>query len=308
MRRRFNAYDKRITPKYKVVSDATQKTRTAIEKKVGFPLVIKPSGLAQSLLVTICYHQEELEKELKKTFRKIRSLHKNYKDKHEEPKILVEEFMDGNMYSIDGYVNSRGKIYFCPVVEITTGQSVGFDDFFGYKQITPTHLSRKSIQDAEMVTKKGVHALGLKSSSFHAELMKTEKGWKIIEIGPRVGGFRDDMYQLSYGFSHTENDLLIRVPQKPVIHKKNKGYTAVMKFFAKNEGKITTLTGVKKAQELKSFHNISVNKKIGDMARFAKNGGKSVFNITLFNKDRAKLLADIRRLEKMVKIETKRKK
>lgn len=307
MRRRFHAYDKKITPKYKVVKDATQKTLHAIEEKVGFPLVIKPSGLAQSLLVTICYHQEELERELKKTFRKIRSLHKQYKEETGEDKILVEAFMDGGMYSIDGYINSRGKIYFCPAVEIQTGRTIGFDDFFGYKQITPTSLSKKSIEEAEHVTRRGVYALGLRSSSFHAELIKTDQGWKIIEIGPRIGGFRDVMYKLSYGFDHAENDILIRIPKKPLVHKKARGYTASMKFFAKNEGTLTNLTGVKKAQELASFYDIAVNKKVGDRAIYAKNGGKSVFNITLFNKERSKLLADIRRLEKMVKIETSRK-
>ncbi|MCD8507936.1 MAG: hypothetical protein LRY42_00840 [Candidatus Pacebacteria bacterium] len=54
----------------KIAKDATKKTLDEIEQKVGFPLVIKPSGLAQSLLVTICYHQEELETNLKKVFRK----------------------------------------------------------------------------------------------------------------------------------------------------------------------------------------------------------------------------------------------
>jgi hypothetical protein len=67
---------------------------------------------------------------------------------------------------------------------------------------------------------------------------------------------------------------------------------------------LTKLSGIKKATELKRFKNIKVNKKIGDRCLFAKNGGLSVFNIILFNTDRPKLLADIRRLEQMVSIET----
>ncbi|OHA62698.1 MAG: hypothetical protein A3E07_00240 [Candidatus Wildermuthbacteria bacterium RIFCSPHIGHO2_12_FULL_45_9] len=49
---------------------------------------------------------------------------------------------------------------------------------------------------------------------------------------------------------------------------------------------------------------MEINLKIGDRAIYAKHGGKSVFDIILFNKDRAKLLADIRRLEQMISIET----
>ncbi len=303
MRRRFRSYNKKISPRYRLVEDATKKTIKEIKGKIRFPMVIKPTGLAASLLVSICYHDEELEKNLKTAFRKLQKLHKEYKGK--TPKILVEEFMDGDMYSIDGYVNSRGKIYFCPMASIITGRGVGFDDFFGYKQSMPTLLKPNTVKAAQLVATDAIHALGLRSSSAHVELMKTEDGWKVIEVGPRIGGFRNTLYKLSYNIDHTENDILIRIPQKPIVPKKILGHSTAMKFFAKKEGVITSITGIKKARELKSFHEINVHKKVGDRAVFAKNGGKSVFNIILHNKDRSRLLADIRRLESFVKIETK---
>lgn len=305
MRRKFRSYNRKITPRYRTVEDASKKTIAEITAKIRFPMVIKPTGLAQSLLVSLCYHEEELEKNLKTAFRKIKALHKNYKDKDEKATIIVEEFMEGDMYSIDGYVNSRGKTYFCPMVAITTGKNIGFDDFFGYKQITPTSLRNPSVIAAQKVAVQAVHAIGLRSTSVHVELMKTEDGFKVIEIGPRVGGFRNAMYKLSYDIDHTANDVFIRIPIKPIIPKKILGHTAAMKFFAKKEGTIKSITGIKKARELQSFYEINVHAKVGDRAIFAKNGGKSIFNIILHNKDRSKLLADIRRLESFVKIKTK---
>lgn len=303
MRRRFRAYDRTITPRYMYVKDAKKKTLDKIEDRVGFPLVVKPTGLAQSLLVSIAYHHEELEENLKKTFRKIRSLTKNYKGK-EEPKVLVEHFIEGTMYSIDAYVNSKGLVYFCPMVSVKTGKEAGFDDFFGYQQMTPVKLRKSSIEGAQEVAEKAIHALGLRSTTAHVELIRTENGWKIIEVGPRVGGFRQNMYELSYGINHGVNDLLIRIPRKPKIPKKVLGYTAVFKIFPREPGIITTLTGVKKIQQLKSFYSLNVNNKVGDRANSASSGGKSVFNVTLFNEQRPKLLADIRRMEKLIKIET----
>lgn len=302
MRKRFQEYDKKITPKFKVVTDARKVTIEKIEKEVGFPLVIKPAGLAQSMLVTICYHPEELEKNLKRIFRKISNIYKEVGGRG-NPQVLVEQFMEGQMYSTDAFVNSRGKVYFSPMVSVKTGREIGFDDFFGYQQMTPTLLSKESIADAQEVSRRGIHALGLRSSTAHIELLKTEKGWKIIEIGPRVGGFRDQMYKLSYGIDTSANDIYIRIPKIPRLPRRVKGYTAVFKYFAKTEGKITTLKGIKKIKELKSFHSLSQHKKLGDQAKFAKHGGKSVFNVFLFNKDRSKLLADIRRMEQFVKIE-----
>jgi len=112
------------------------------------------------------------------------------------------------------------------------------------------------------------------------------------------------MYQLSYGINHALNDILIRLPQKPIIPKKVKGHTAVFLFYAKQEGKLKAIKGIKKIQGLESFHEIKINRKVGEMCKFAKNGGKFVCNVVLFNEDRSKLLADIRRMEKMLKILT----
>ncbi|HEX9721857.1 MAG TPA: ATP-grasp domain-containing protein [Candidatus Paceibacterota bacterium] len=303
MRKRFAAYDKKISPAFMLVSDANKKTIKAILEKIGTPLVIKPSGLAASLLVTIAFHEEELEKSLRRTFRQIRSQYKKWEGRG-EPQVLVEQFMEGEMYSVDIYVNSRGKMYFCPLVHIKTGRSIGFDDFFGYQQMTPTGLSAESVAEAQEISKKAIRALGLRSTTVHIELMKTEKGWKVIELGPRVGGFRDILYELSYGIKHTDNDIAVRIPERPKLPRKLKGYAAAFKIFARQEGIITNLLGVKKVQELGSFYSMDANKKIGDRAVFAKNGGKSIFNIFLFNKDRSELLADIRRMEQMLKIET----
>jgi hypothetical protein len=304
MRKNLKIHDKKITPKFSVVKDSKKKTIKEIESKVGFPLIIKPSGLAASMLVTMAYHPEELEDVLKKIFRKLNKVHREQGGRG-VPQVLVEQLMEGDMYSTDVHVTARGRVYFNPFVEVITGKQIGFDDFFGYRRMTPTRLSKSSIDEAEKVAKKAIHALGLRSCTSHVELMKTEEGWKIIELGPRIGGFRQDMYNLSYGTNIAMNDIYIRIPQNLEIKKKIQGYTAVFQFFARKEGIITKLIGTKKAKELDSFVKIDVKQKIGDRAVFARNGGKSVFNIILFNKTRSKLLADIRRLEKSVKIGTK---
>ncbi len=303
MRRRLYTYDKNISPRYTLVQDVSKKTIDKVKTKIGFPLIIKPSGLAASRLVTICYHEDELKKNLQRVFRHINRVHKETIGNW-EPKVLVEQFLDGEMYSVDAYVTARGKIYFCPLVHVKTGKQIGFDDFFGYRQITPTNLSTESKKQAENVATDGVYALGLRNTTAHIEMMRTEQGWKVIEIGARIGGFRHMMYDFSYGINHTMNDILVRIGEKPVIPKKIKGYTAAMKFFAQKEGTLSKLKGIKKIQELSSFKQIDVNKKLGDSCTFAKNGGTSVFNIILFNKHRSDLLADIRRIEQSISIET----
>ena len=210
--------------------------------------------------------------------------------------------MEGDMYSIDSYVTSRGSVSHCPLVRQKTAREIGKDDFYNYLQMTPTALKSHTIARAEETTEKAIHALGLRSTVVHTELMKIDDEWKIVEVGARMGGFRHVLHTLSCDINHTLNDVLIRIPKKPVIPKKCQGYGCAIKWFADKEGKITELKGIKKIETLESFYKIEVNKKVGDRSVFARNGGRSVFNLLMYNDDRSKLLADIRRVEKLVEV------
>lgn len=301
MRKRFKAYDKSITPKFSLIKKNSKAERDRLAKVVGFPMIVKPTNMVASLFVTICYHEEELEQAIRACSRKLRAAYKN-DNRQEEPKIIAEEYMEGDMYSIDAYVNSRGGVTHCPLVRVKTGRDIGHDDFFNYLQITPSALKPATVARAQLVTEKAVKALGLRSSMAHVELMKIDDEWKVIEVGARMGGFRNLLHKLSCDINHTMNDVLVRIPKKPVVPKKCKGYACAMKWFAEKEGKITEMKGIKKIEDLDSFHSITMNKKIGDRAVFAKNGGRSVFNLFLYNSDRSRLLADIRRVEQMVDV------
>lgn len=306
MRKRLRLFDAKNTPRFTKIKENSKKERLRVIEKVGFPLVIKPASLQESMLVTICYHEEEFEKSLRNIFRKLKNEYKKH-NRSQLPTIIAEEYMEGDMYSIDTYVNSRGEVYHCPLVRVRTGRDIGHDDFFNYMQTTPTALKKETVAKAEAVAETAVHALGLRSVTAHIELMKIDDEWKVIEVGPRVGGFRDLLHQLSCDINHSLNDVLIRIPRKPIIPKKCKGFATAMKWFAKREGKIIGMKGIKRIEELESFHSIVVNKKIGDRALFSKNGGKSIFNLFLFNHDRSKLLADIRRVEQLVEIKIEAK-
>lgn len=301
MRRRFKLYDPKITPKFTRVKNNSKAERARVSGMVGFPMIVKPANLAASLFVTICYHEEELDSTLRTLFRKLKKAYQA-DSRLEEPRVIAEEFMEGDMYSVDSYVNSRGAVSHCPLVRQKTAREIGHDDFYNYLQMTPAALKSQTVAKAQEVAEKAIHALGLRSTTAHTELMKVDDEWKVIEIGARAGGFRQVLHQLSCGINHTLNDVLVRIPKKVIIPKKCQGYACAMKWFAEKEGKITELKGIKKIETLESFHKIDLNKKVGDRAVFARNGGRSVFNLLMYNADRSKLLADIRRVEQLVDI------
>jgi len=76
----------------------------------------------------------------------------------------------------------------------------------------------------------------------------------------------------------------------------------VMQFYARQKGRLVSLEGINKIRKVESFSRIQLKKKIGDMCDFARNGDDPVFDLVLFNKDRSRILADIRRVETAVVI------
>lgn len=301
MRRRMKAYNPSITPKFTLVKNGTKKEQQRVKEAVGFPMIVKPTNLAGSLFVSICYHEDELQKALRSMFRRLQVAYKK-DNRQEQPRIIAEEYMDGDLYSIDSYVGSRGGVKHCPMVKQVTAKKVGQDDFYNYIQSSPVNLKTNTIERAHEVTEKAVRALGLRSTTTHTELMKVDDEWKVVEIGARMGGFRHFMHKRSCDIDHTMNDILNRIPKKFTLPKKCKGFAATIKWFATEEGKIVEMKGIKKLEQLESFHSIVQNKKIGDRAVFARNGGRSIFNVFFYNEERSKLLADIRRLEQQVNI------
>lgn len=301
MRKRLRIYDRKITPEFALIRGATKQERQRLIEKVGFPMVLKPVALEESKLVTICYHEEELEKALKNMFRKLRVEYTKL-NRLQDPTAMAEAYMEGEMYSVDSYVDSRGKIWHCPLVKVKTGKDIGHQDFYNYLQMTPTILKKQTVERAQLVAEKAIHSLGLRSVTAHIELMKIDDEWKVIEVGPRIGGFRPLLYDLSCDINHSLNDILIRKPKRPVIPKKCKGFACAMKWFADKEGVISEMKGIKKIEEVSSFESMTINKNVGDRSIFARNGGRSIFNLFMYNADRSKLLADIRRVEQMVEV------
>ena len=303
MRHMLSTFDKKLCPRFALVTDFEVPTLRKTAKRIGFPLIAKPTGLASSLLVNQCYYEDELKKVLKKSFKKIKAVYKKNKGR-DMPAMLVEQLMEGEVYTVDAYVNAKGRVVFCPLVYVETGRSAGFDDFFGYKQITPVKKLNKARQEEALaVAKKGIKALALRSVTCHIELVYNGNDWKIIEVAARLGGYRHDLYKESYGFNHGLNDLLNKLNIKPVVNKRVLGHGCLIKFYARQEGVIKRVRGIGAIKSIKSVIKYIPCLSKGDRAYFAKNGGSCVGLARLFNRNLASLKGDIRRVEQTIKID-----
>lgn len=297
MRKAFRKYAPQTIPKFIVVTDADPATLDHIEHTIKFPCIIKPASLSKSQLVINCYDREELAVALSTAVKKIQAFYKANRVEH-PPKILVEQLLEGNLYSVDVYVNSLGHLYYTPFIEIKTGKDIGHDDFFMYLQMTPASLDNGDIESARSVVAQGIYALGLRSCTAHVEFYQTKRGYKIVEIAARTGGFRDDILYDAYGIRHHMNDILIRLGKKPHLKNSKKQYTAFMKFWPKEKGTLHSIKGFKKNSERSFVLRSKQQRKPGDYVGFSKFGYTYICSFNLAAPTRAELLSNIRKIEK----------
>jgi hypothetical protein len=306
MRDRLSNYDRSLTPRYQYLERSDIQNVGDLIKDFKFPVIVKPSGLAASLLVTRCETFGELRECLHSTFESISAIYAR-EHRTSKPSILIEEFMVGDMYSTDAYVNDKGEVFCLPLVKVITGHSIGLPGFYSYRHIIPTGLDETEIKAAFDAASSSIHALNLRSTTTHIELFYTSDGWKIIEVGARIGGYRAALYGEAYGVDHFYNDIAIHLGKNPDMPGKPLQHAAGFNIYADQEGIIESIEGFEEAQKLESVLYMHVYSQPGDEALFANNGGWFIVDGILRNKDSQKLEEDMAKIRELVKINVRPK-
>lgn len=136
-------------------------------------------------------------------------------------------------------------------------------------------------------------------------MMKTADGWKIIEVGPRIGGYRHELYALSHSMNHIMNDILNRAGEKPEIPAKPIRHAAIYKTYGRQEGVLASIGGLDAIQRLPSYVTMKCPFNPGDDIRFASNNGDAVIEVTLCHEDPDQLKTDIQAIESLLKIQVR---
>lgn len=305
MRTMLKSYDESLVPEVLVVEEYSEKIINTIVDTMSFPLIIKPTGLAASMLVSKVHDKRELKDVLSRNFELVHEVYEKYRGRG-TPGFIVEEFIEGQLYSTDIYVSASGQVWHLPLFRVDTAHAVGKEGFYTYHTDTDVKLTRQEVADSQIATEKAVHALGLRASVAHVELFHTSQGWKIVELGPRAGGDRQDLYYLSYGVDHAYNEFLVKIGLEPEISTKLLAHSAKEHLLPEQEGVITAIEGIEEAGQLSSVYRMRQRAEIGEDAYLSENGGKVIVAAILHNKDLANLLLDVDKVRSLVKIVTKK--
>jgi carbamoylphosphate synthase large subunit len=291
MRSLFDKAPEKISPAFATVSSEEDVIKFA--KNHSFPLILKPANLAKSLLVTKNNSLEELLSNYKKSLDLLHTTYKKYAP-NRTPKLIIEEFLEGSIHSVEAFVDSEGKPHILDqIVDYQTGYDIGYDDNFHYSRLLPSELSELDQKSLKHCAEVGIRALGMKSSPAHVEIIMTPGGPRIVEIGARNGGYRERMHNLANGIDITGAALSVALKQKPAITVTKSHHCAVLELFPKHPGLFLGITNQEKITKLPSINYFGLKAKPEQFIGKAADGYKMCAVVILSHADKKQFLSDL---------------
>lgn len=175
-------------------------------------------------------------------------------------KIIVEEYMRGFEVSVEAFsVGERVN-----VVQITDKLTTGAPHFVEMGHSQPTRLSYKTVGQIKKITADAVAAIGIRDCPSHTEIMITDEGPKIVELGARLGGdcITTHLVPLSTGINMVKGLIKTALGETPDIKPEfSKG--AAIRYLHSKSGVLRSIDGVEAALSSKGIKEVQIVKKAG---------------------------------------------
>lgn len=175
--------------------------------------------------------------------------------------VLIEEFMQGQEVSVES-MTIEGETH---VIAITDKLTTGAPKFVEMGHSQPTRVSNEIKEKILQITKDAVRAIGIKNGPSHTEVMITEDGPKIVELGARLGGdnITTHLVPLSTGVNIVKANIECALGMKVDLETKFQKGSAI-RFFEQREGILEKVDGIENAIKNGKVKEAIINRKIGE--------------------------------------------
>lgn len=190
-----------------------------------FPVIVKPRDNSGSRGVKLCRSREELQGCLTEAL-----------ENSKMETVLVEEFIDGPEYSIEG-LHFDGK---SEVIQFTEKKTTEFPYNVELAHKQPANLTNDQMDAIrELVVMIG-DALRFDNCPSHTELKINERGIFVIETSPRLGGdyITSTLVPLSTGINMEDDLIKIALGKKNLLPGTRVDFASAVIFFNFPEGTI----------------------------------------------------------------------
>lgn len=162
-------------------------------EKIKFPIIVKPIDRSGSRGIYKATNLNELKIAIK-----------GAKEVSFTENILVEEYIEGKEYSIEGI--SENGVH--KILQVTEKFTSGAPNFIESAHLSPARVDSDSKQQIFEIINKSLEALKVENGASHSEIKVSPEGdIKIIEIAARMGGdfIGSDMVEISTGFDFVKS-------------------------------------------------------------------------------------------------------
>ena len=238
------------SPWFFIVPD--KKTLEEIKDKIEYPCILKPLDNSGSRGVMLVKEEKDLDQSFEYS-----------KGSSRGAGVIIEEYMQGSEVSVE-VMAWDGEIH---ILAITDKLTTGAPHFVEMGHSQQSRLSEEIKNQIKEVATKAVKSVGIENGPAHVEIMVTEKGPKMIELGARMGGdcITTHLVPLSTGIDMIECTIRCALGEKPDVQPKfDKG--SAIRFFDVPYGTIKSISGVEDAKKIEGIQEITFTKNVGDTA------------------------------------------
>lgn len=223
-------------PKFAVTASWDECRREA--RRIGYPLIVKPTDLASSAFVRLVRDEEELCA----AFDALEQFPRNFRDQARVPLLLLEEYLHGEEVSVEA-CTYRGTT---TVIGITDKSLTGFPYFVEDGHMFPARLDPTQARAVEDLVRGALAAVGHDHGLSHTEVKLTAQGPRIVEINPRPGGnYIAELIQRVTGIDLLDAQIELALGREPDLQRRDTGVaSAAIKFLVPpRAGKVAALDG-----------------------------------------------------------------
>ena len=252
-----------------------------------YPVIVKPRDNSGSRGVKLCRDKSELESAI------VEALPFSHLDT-----VLVEEFIEGPEYSIEG-LHYDGK---SEVIQFTEKKTTKFPYNVELGHVQPANISVENQEKIRRIVAKIGNALNFVNCPSHTELKINDRGIFVIETSPRLGGdyITSTLTPLSTGVNVEDELLKIALgetinPQLVPVQ-----YSGV-RFFSLEEG--TVIKHVPEEKYIKAWPHVvdfSFNLKEGDKVNCITSSLNRYGHLTLIAGNRESIEDAFEKYEKAI--------
>lgn len=175
--------------------------------------------------------------------------------------VICEEFMRGPEVSVEVVVY-RGVPH---VLQVTDKLTTGAPHFVEMGHSQPSGLGEKNVDAIKDLACRAVKSVGIENGPAHVEIMLTEQGPKMVELGARMGGdcITTHLVPLSTGVDMIKATMDICLGYEPDLDPRFQKGSAI-RFLDAPHGRITAISGADAAEKIEGVREISFTKGVGD--------------------------------------------